>query len=123
MEDLPVGAVGGGSAIRVEDYSPAPAVDAYVVVELAKQNAIANAGLAAVFLVHDVVHVAVHGGPAAPRPGAPPVAEHDRAPDVGRDALRVADVQGKRRSVPRGVQELGAQVCGQAAGTGNQIDG
>jgi hypothetical protein len=36
MEDLPVRAIGGGSAIGVEDYSPAPAVNADIVVELTK---------------------------------------------------------------------------------------
>jgi hypothetical protein len=36
MEDLPVGAISGGSAIRVEDYLPAPAVNADIVVELTK---------------------------------------------------------------------------------------
>jgi len=123
MEDLPVRAIGRGSAIGVEDYSPAPAVDADIVVELAEQNARVDAGLSAVLLVPQVVHVAVHGGSAAPRPGAAPVAEQDGAADVGRDALGVADVQGKRWGVPRGFQELGTQVRGQANGTGNQIDG
>ena len=40
MEDLPLGAIGGGSAIRVEDNSPAPAVDADIVVELTQKHTI-----------------------------------------------------------------------------------
>ena len=40
MEDLPAWAIGRGSAIRVEDYSPAPAVNADVVVELAQKHTV-----------------------------------------------------------------------------------
>ena len=90
MQLLPSGPVGGGGAVGVQDESPAPAVDAYVVVELAQQHAVGGAGLAAVFLVPQVVHVAPGGGPPAARPGAAAVAEEDGAADAGRDGVGVA---------------------------------
>src|SRR5689334_12239661 len=101
-EDLAVGAAGFGGAVGVQDDLPAPAVDADVVVELAQQDTRIDAGLAAVFLVGDVVHVAPGGGPAAARPGAAPVAEQHGAADVRGDALGVADVQRQAGGVPRG---------------------
>src|SRR5215475_3328615 len=64
MEDLPLGAVCGGGSVGVEDQLPAPSVDADVVVELAEQHAVADAGVAAVLLVPQVVHVAIDAGPA-----------------------------------------------------------
>jgi hypothetical protein len=69
---------------------PAAAVDADVVVELAQGHARVDAGLAAVFLVDDVVDVAPGEGAAAAGPGAVLVAELDRPADVGRDGLGVA---------------------------------
>src|SRR5215472_16743375 len=116
MEDLPAGAVCRGGAVGVEDQLPAPAVDAHVVVELAQQHAVAGAGLAAVFLVPDVVHVAPGGGPAAARPGAALVAEQDGAADAGRDGVGVADVEGECGGVPGGFQQPGAQGGGQPGG-------
>src|SRR5215831_4551286 len=123
MEDLSVRAIGGGSAIWVEDYAPVPAVDADVVVELAQQHAVAGAGVAAVFLVGEVVHIAPGGGAAAARPGAAPVAEQDGAADVRRDAVGVADVQREAGGVPGGFQQPGAQDRGQPGGAGDQVDG
>ena len=55
MEHLPVGAVCRGGAVGVQDEPPALPVDADVVVELAQQDAVAGAGLAAVFLVPQMV--------------------------------------------------------------------
>src|SRR5215831_4122950 len=92
-QDLPVGAAGLGGAVGVQDELPAPAVDEHVVVELAQQHAVLDGGLAAVLLVPQVVHVAVHRGPAAARPAAAPVAQQHRAADVRGDAVGVADVQ------------------------------
>jgi hypothetical protein len=85
-QDLAAGSAGLGGAVGVQDDLPVPAVDAHVVVELAQQDAVGGAGLAAVFLVPDVVHVAPGGGPAAARPGAAPVPQQHGAPDVRRDA-------------------------------------
>jgi hypothetical protein len=70
VQDLPVGPVGGGGAVGVQDEPPAAAVDADVVVELAQQHALTHGGLPAVFLVLQVVHVAPGGGSPAPGPGA-----------------------------------------------------
>src|SRR5215831_11456969 len=123
VEDLPAGAVCRGGAVGVEDQLPAPAVDAHVVVELAQQHAVADAGLAAVLLVPQVVHVAIDGGPAAARPGAAPVAQQHRAADVGGDAVGVADVQRQAGGVPGGFQQAGAQDRGQPGGAGDQVDG
>src|ERR1700684_777512 len=76
MEHLPaVGTSGLGGAVGVEDELPAAAVDADVVVVLAGQDEIFQGGLAAVFLVAQVVHVAVDRRAAAPGPGAVPVPE------------------------------------------------
>src|SRR5215470_1217520 len=106
-EDLAVGSAGFGGAVGVQGELPAAAVDAHVVVELAQQDAVADAGVAAVFLVPEVVHVAPGGGAAAARPGAAPVPQQHGAADVGGDGVGVADVEGKRRGVVRGVQEAG----------------
>jgi hypothetical protein len=40
VQDLPVGAVGGGGAVRVNDQLPAPAVNADIMMELAQQDAV-----------------------------------------------------------------------------------
>src|SRR5215470_20226498 len=121
-EDLAAGSAGLGGAVGVQDDLPAPAVDAHVVVELAQQDAVADAGRAAVFLVPDVVHVAPGGGPAAARPGAAPVPQQHRAADVGGDGVGVADVEREAGGVVRGVQEAGAQDGGQPGGAGDQVD-
>src|SRR5215475_5277145 len=123
MEDLPLGAVCGGGAVGVQGQLPAPSVDADVVVELAQQHAVLDAGVAAVLLVPQVVHVAIDGGPAAARPGAAPVAQQHRAADVGGDAVGVADVEGQAGGVARLVQQPGAQGGGQPGGAGDQVDG
>jgi hypothetical protein len=65
VQDLPVGSVRGGGAVRVQDEPPAAAVDPDVVVEVAQQHAVADGGCAAVGLVGQVVHVAPGGGPPA----------------------------------------------------------
>src|SRR5580704_8925136 len=123
VQDLPVGSVGGGGAVGVQDEPPAAAVDADVVVELAQQHALGDGGGAAVFLVLQVVHVAPGGGPPAAGPGAAAVAEEDGAADAGRDGVGVADVQRQRRRVKGGCEQGGAQPAGQAGRAGDEVDG
>ncbi len=118
-----VGAVCFGGAVGVQDDLPAPPVDADVVVELAHENTIADTGVAAVFLMVDVVDVAPGGGPPAAGPGAPLVAQQDRAADVGGDVLGVADVQGEAGGVVGGGQQAGAQHGGEPARAGHEVDG
>ena len=100
VQDLAVGAVGGGGGVGVEDEPPALAVDADVMVVLAKKDTISDGCLAAVGLVAQVVDVAVHGPLAAAGPLAVPLgAELDRAANVAGDAVGVADVQGHGANV------------------------
>ena len=66
---------------------PATAVDADVVMELADQDEVVRRGIASVFLVPQVVDVAVDGGAAAAGPGAVAVAELDGAADVPGDGV------------------------------------
>ena len=87
VQDLPVGTIRRSGAVRVQDDLPVPPVYANIVVKLTQENTRANAGLAAVLLVHDVMHVAITRGAAAVRPGAVLVAQGDGAADVGRDAV------------------------------------
>jgi hypothetical protein len=42
VDDLPVRAIGGGGGVGVEDEPPAVAVDAYVMVELARKYTIST---------------------------------------------------------------------------------
>ena len=51
VQDLPFRAVGGSGAVGVQDEPPVPAMNANVVMELAKQYTISNGGFAAVRLV------------------------------------------------------------------------
>ena len=85
VDDLPVGAVGGGGGVGVQDEAPAAAVDAGVVVELAQKDAIRQGCLAAVLLVAQVVDVAVNGPLGAAGPFAAALgAQLDGAADVRR---------------------------------------
>jgi len=52
----------GGGTVRVQDQGPAPPVNYDLVVKPAQEHAVFGAGLAAVFLVPDVVHFARTGG-------------------------------------------------------------
>lgn len=93
-EDFAVWAVGFGGAVGVEDEVPAEAVDANLMVVLAEQDEVRQAGPAAVGAADDVVDVASGGGPAAAAgPCAVPVAEDDRAAQVVRDAVDLALVR------------------------------
>src|SRR5580658_9180551 len=95
VQDLgAVGVPGGGGAVGVQDELPAPAVDGDLVVEEAEEDAVCDAGGAAVGLVADVVDLAGGGGlGAAPGPPAVLVAQGDGVPDRGGDGVAVADVQ------------------------------
>src|SRR5580693_3105541 len=123
VQDLPVGSVGGGGAVGVQDEPPAAAVDADVVVELAQQHALAHGGLAAVFLVLQVVHVAPGGGPSAPRPGAAPIPQLDRAADAGRDRIGIPDVQREGGGVKGRCEQGGAEPGSDAGRAGDEVDG
>ena len=123
VDDLPVGAVGGGGGVGVQDEAPAAAVNADIMVELAQKGAVPQGGFAAVALVAQVVDVAVGGGLAAAGPGAVPVAEHDGAADVDRDVAGEADVERDGAGVERLGQQSLAQGGGQAGRAGDQVDG
>src|SRR6266571_3439359 len=93
-EDLAAGGDGLFAAVGVEDEFPAEAVDADLVVILAQQYEVLQAGLAALGPGDDVVDLAGGGGlVAAAGPAAVPVAEDDGAADVVGDLLGVSDVQ------------------------------
>src|ERR1700722_4903516 len=93
-------------------------------VVLAQKDAVGGAGLAAVFLVFDVVDVAV-GGPsvAAAGPGASFVAGDDGLADGVGDGVGVPDVQDGAFGVEGLVEQGAAQRGGQRAGGGDEPDG
>src|SRR5580698_9603946 len=125
-EDLgAVGAVGGGGAVPVQDQGPAPPVHCHEVVKTAQEQAVVDAGLAAVGLADDVVDVAgasglaAAAGPFAVAPGA----QQDGLPDPGRDGLGVSDVEGEAGAGEPGAQQPGPQRRGEPARPGDQVDG
>jgi hypothetical protein len=86
-------------------------VDHDLVVEEAQEHAVFDAGLAAVGLVPDVVHLARGGGLVAPPgPLAVLVPQDDRVADPGRDGLAVADVQRQARPGQPGAELPAAQT-------------
>ena len=88
VDDLPVRAIGGGGGVGVEDEPPAVAVDAYVMVELARKYTIFDGGVAVVGLVPQVVNVTVDGSLGAAGPFAAAAgAQLDGAADVAGDAI------------------------------------
>src|SRR5215472_16896582 len=116
-EDVAARGEGLCAAIGVEDEFPAEAVDADLVVILAQQDEVSQAGLAALGPGDDVVDLAGGGGHvAATGPAAVPVAENDGAADVVGDVLGVGDVQRQARRVVGGAEGAGAQVGGEAVG-------
>src|SRR5579859_2017574 len=125
MQDFgAVGVPGGGGAVGVQDQGPAPAVDHDLVVIAAEQDAVFEAGVAAVGFVLDVVDLARGGGlVAAARPAAALIAQDDRVADAGRDGAGVADVQWQARAGQPGAQLPGPQEAGQAARAGEQVGG
>src|SRR5579859_6737616 len=63
VQDLgAVGVPGGGGAVGVQDELPSPAVDDHLMMVKTEQNAVFDAGGAAVGLVPDVVDLAAGGG-------------------------------------------------------------
>src|SRR6516165_3350100 len=110
-EDLAAGGDGLCGAIGVEDEFPAEAVYADLVVILAQQDEVLQAGPAALGPGDDVVNLAGGGRlVAATRPAAVPVAENDGAADVVGDVLGVGDVQRQACRVVGGAEGAGAQV-------------
>src|SRR3984957_14590621 len=93
-------------------------------VVLAQKDAVGGAGLAAVFLVFDVVDVAV-GGPsvAAAGPGAAFVAGDDGFADGVGDGVGVPDVQDGAFGVEGLVEEAAPEGGGEGAGSGDEPDG
>ena len=124
MQDLRLIAVPGGSgAVGVEHDGPAHLVNRHLMVERAEQDAVLDAGLAAVRLVGDMVHLAGRGGlVAAAGPPAMLVPQDDRAADRGRDVLADPDVQRQARPAEPGTQLPAPQEARQAARTRDQVD-
>src|SRR2546429_7524698 len=93
MESLgAAGVPGGGGAIRVQDQGPAQPVDHDLVVVRAQEQALADAGRAAVGLVLHVVYLAGRGGlAAAARPAAAAGAGGDGVADAGPGVPAEAD--------------------------------
>ena len=123
LEDLSLGSGGADGSVGEEFDFPSPPVDADVVVVLAEQDAVFDAGGAAVFFVFDVVDVADGGGAvAAGGPGAVLVAVDDGVPDRRGDVVGVAGVEGGALAVELGAEEGAAQRGGDAAGAGDEVD-
>src|SRR6516162_9201255 len=109
-------------AVGVEDELPAEAVDADLVVIVAQQDEVSQAGLTAFGPGDDVVDLAGGRGlVAAAGPSAVPVPEDDRAADVLGDVLGVSDVQRQARRVVWRAEDAGAQVGGEAVGAGHGV--
>src|SRR5450756_282552 len=122
-EDLAAGAVGAGGPVGEELDVPAPAVDADVVVVLAQQDAVPDAGRAAVLEAVSYTHLAAGGAPAAAAGSrAVLIAQDHGPPDRLRDVLRVPDVDRHALPVARGRQQAGAQHGGEGAGAGHEVD-
>ena len=123
VQDLGLAGVPGrGGPVGVQHQCPAPPVNDHLVVEGAEQDAVAEAGVAAVGFVLDVVDLAGGGGlVAAAGPAAVPVAQDDRVADGGGDGVGVADVQRQAGPGQAGAELVGPQEGGQAAGAGQQV--
>ncbi|MBV9208762.1 MAG: hypothetical protein JO037_25900 [Actinobacteria bacterium] len=95
----------------------------HVMVKKAEQRAISNAGLTAVGLMGDVVHLAGRGRLlATAREPAVLVAQDHRGPDTGRDVPADADIQRHARAAQPAAELPAAQERGQAARPGQQLD-
>jgi hypothetical protein len=118
VQDLgAAGVPGGGGAVRIQDQGPSHPVDHDLVVIEAEQNTGSNAGLAAVGLVPDMMHLAGRGGlVASAGPLAAPLGPQDhRVADPGGDVLGIPDVQRQGRPGQPGAQLPGPQERGQPA--------
>jgi hypothetical protein len=123
-DDLPLGSAGDGFAVGQEVDFPAPPVNTDVVMELTQQDAIADAGGSAVFLVPQVVHVALGGAlVAAAGPGAVLVAQDDRAADGFGDAGGVALVRVLCRELRHTLDVSVQRICRAAHGSGGDHGG
>src|SRR5580698_9099942 len=102
LDDLSLGSGGAEASVGEAFDFPSPPVDADVVVVLAGDHAVVDAGGAAVFFVFDVVDVGDGGGAvAAAGPGAVLVAVDDGVPDRGGDLVGEPDVQDRALAVQR----------------------
>src|SRR5882724_13530150 len=72
MDDLAPGSVRGGGPVRMQDESPAPSMNAHIVVELAQKGTISDRCDTSLALVAEVVDIAGGGSPAAAGPFAVP---------------------------------------------------
>src|SRR5262249_12901080 len=123
VEGAAVVAGHGGGAVGVERDGPAPPVDHDQVVERAHQQAVGEAGGAALAAGDDVVHVAGGRGLVAAGGGAVPVPGDDGAAQVRGDEVGDgADVQGQADRGGWLREGAGAQPGGQAARPGQQGD-
>src|ERR1700722_3671554 len=118
VQDLgPVGVVGGGGAVGMENDGPAPLVDHDVVVIPAEKSAVVEAGLAAVGLGSGVVDLAGRGGlVAAVGEPAVLVPRGHRGADRGGDVPADPDVQRQAGAAEPSAELLAAQERGQPAG-------
>ena len=118
MQDLRLVRVPGGGAVGVEHDGPAHSVDHDLMVVPAEQNAVFHAGLAAVGLVRDMMHLGRRRGlVATPSPPAVLIAQDDGAADRGRDVLANPDVQRQARPAQPGTQLPTPQETRQPART------
>src|SRR5205807_6355182 len=106
----------GRGPVGVQGQGPAPPMDRNLVVEKTQQDTILGAGLAAVLLVLDVVHVTRRRGLVAP--GGPPaltIPQDHRVADRGRDRLGVPDIQRQAGAAEADAELPAAQEAGQPA--------
>src|ERR1700684_1802629 len=123
VQDLgPVGAVGGGGAVGMENDGPAPLVDHDVVVIPAEKPAVVEAGLAAVGLGSGVVDLACRGGlVAAVGEPAVLVPRGHRGADRGGDVPADPDVQRQAGGAEASPELLGGAGRGPRPGGGPQL--
>jgi uncharacterized protein YciI len=120
----PVAVPRGGGAVGVADQGPAHPVDHHLMMVKTQQNAVVQAGLAAVALVLKMVHFAGRRGLiTAAGPLAVAVPGLDRGADPGRDIVTKANVQGLAGAAEPGAELAAAQEARQPAGTRQQLDG
>ena len=93
VDDLSLGAVGGGGAVGMQDQAPFPPVNANVMMKLTQGGAIRYRGWPAVPPVPKMMDVAVRQGLAATGSFAMSGAQLDSAADSAWDGGAVPDVQ------------------------------
>src|SRR5882724_10223989 len=122
MDDLAPGSVRGGGAVRMQDESPAPSMNAHIVMELTQKCTIRHGSLAAVALVPQVVDIAGGGSLTAAGPFAVPGAQRDGAANVAGDLVGVPDVEDDRLAVVRGGEQALAQDARRPSRPGDELD-